>query len=821
MDFLKDYNKNAIVYGEEKVSYKELISRTKGISKYLDIEVEDNVIVFSENRPELLYATFSIWEKKGVSVNLDFSSTAEELAYYIEDCTPKYLYTSEEGKETATKAIEIAKADTKILVFEDLDFHYDGDDLVVKSPDPDRVCVMLYTSGTTGKPKGVMLTFDNIKVNMEGLNEDQVFTKEDRVLAVLPMHHIFPLLGAGIVPLAEGSEIVFVTEISSTAIVSALKENKITVLLGVPRLYEMFHKGIMSKIEANKVAKTLFDVAGKVKNKAIAKKLFKKVHEGFGGHIKQLVAGGSRLDPVIANDFDTLGFEVTEGYGMTECAPMISFTPRGKMKIGSAGRILKGIEVSIADDGEVLVKGRNVMKGYYKKEEATKKTIDENGWLHTGDLGEVKDNFLYITGRKKEMIVLSNGKNINPIDIEQFLLKESDLIKEVAITEYNNLLAAIVFPNFQEVRNKGVVNLKESLKWGAIDKYNNEAPNYRKILDVKVIKEELPKTKLGKIRRFMLKDLLDDSTEEKVNEVEPTFEEYAVLKDYLVQQTGKEISPSAHFELDLGLDSLAMVELVSFIEATFGIKADENLTIDNPTVKALAEYLNKNSDEINREGMDWNKILNQDVDITLPKSARLVRFGKWMMNSLLTSMFRLKKSGMHNLPEGPCIIAGNHQSFLDVFLINDSIDKKRLKNVYYLGASKYFENGALRVIANHSNLLAVDRNKHLQETLQASAKVLKSGKSLVIFPEGARTRDGEIAEFKKAFAILSKELNVPIVPFGIKGAYEAYPTDKKFPKSGNVEIKFFEPINPEEKTYEEISDEVREVVKAWVDTKGK
>ncbi|MGL4628768.1 MAG: AMP-binding protein, partial [Cetobacterium sp.] len=533
MEFVKNHNKTAIFYEGKEYSYKELIAGAKEYASLLDLEKEGKAVVFMENRPELLYAFLGIWDKKGTCVCLDAASKVSEFQYFIEDCRPKYIFVSENTYEVAREAVQISGVTTTILNVDKIDLANANKEGVIYAPDRDAVALILYTSGTTGSPKGVMLTFDNILVNIEGLNKYNMYQPSDRVLALLPMHHIFPLLGSGIVPLQQGATIAFLKELSSQAMVDALNNYKITMMIGVPRLWEMLHKKIMEKINSNKVIKTLFKAAEKVDSKDFSKKLFKKVHEGFGGNIRFFVSGGSKLNPEVSRDFKTLGIDVCEGYGLTETAPMISFTPINQVVPGSAGKIMDGVEVKIAEDGEILSRGRNLMKGYYNKPEATAEVIDADGWFHTGDLGEVKDEYLYVTGRKKEMIVLSNGKNINPIEIEQWIMSNTDLIEEMVVTEYNALLTAVVYPNFAKVKEHRITNIAETLKNDVIDKYNGKAPNYKKILDLKIVQQELPKTKIGKIRRFMVADLLEGKVEVEKEENAPTFEEYTVISEYL------------------------------------------------------------------------------------------------------------------------------------------------------------------------------------------------------------------------------------------------------------------------------------------------
>ncbi len=819
MNFVKDYNKTAIIYDGNKISYREVIEKSKIFSKRVDIGVQDRVIIFMENRPELLYSFLGIWDRRGTCVCLDASFNGEELVYYLNDSDAKYIYTSKNNLEATKSALALSGKEIEIVVVDEIECtSIEIDEYVLKAPEREDIALMLYTSGTTGNPKGVMLKFDNILVNIEGLDKYKMFLQEDIVLALLPMHHIFPLLGAGVIPLAKGATIIFLKELSSQSMLIALQEYKVTMMIGVPRLWEMLHKKIMEKINSSKITKSIFKLAGKINSISIRKRIFKKVHEGFGGSLRFFVSGGSKLDPQISKDFLTLGIQVCEGYGMTETAPMIAFTPINEIVPGSAGKILPGVEVKISDDGEILAKGRNVMAGYYKRPEATAETIDKDGWIHTGDLGELKDGYLYVTGRKKEMIVLSNGKNINPVEIEQWVMANTNLIQEIAIAEVDSVLTAIVYPNFQKIVEEKISNIKETLKWGVIDKYNGKAPNYRKILDIRIVQEELPKTKLGKIRRFMLNSIINKKEEENISIEEPDYVEYKELKNYLEKIKNNKITPMAHLELDLGLDSLDMVELLTYLETNYGIKNEESIIVNNPTVEKLALYIKENRGTGNIEELNWKEYLNKAGKINLPVSSIAIHIIKMILWVPLTLYVKVKKYGVENIPsDRPVIFAGNHQSFLDAFVFGYATPFKNLMNSYSLAKIKHFNKGYMKFLANHSNVILVDINKNLGEVLQTMAKVLKDGKNIVIFPEGARSRDGKMLEFKKSFAILAKELNVDILPFGIRGAYEAFPSHSKFPKPTKVEIKFFSPISPKDKTYDEIVDETREILVNWVE----
>lgn len=818
MIFIKNHQKTAIHYDNQEINYKELLMRIDMYKSLINIEAGDRVSIFSPNRPELIYSVFAVMTSKGVANPIDYANSVDELVYVLKDSTPKYIFTVEESKDKVSEAINMSGLDIEMLLFEEIDLDYtkfEAKEIDFEQADDD-VMLLLYTSGTTGEPKGVMLTLDNMTYMVESLAKYKIFEFEDRFLTLLPLHHILPLMGSAIMPLYFGATIVFLKELSSDKIREAFVKYKITLLIGVPRLYEIFHKGIMAKLNASKVTKAVYKIAQNIKSDTIRKKIFKKIHEGFGGHVKYFVSGGAKLDEQIANDFDTFGFKLLEGYGMTETSPIISFPRPDEIRPGYAGSPVDGLETKISDDGELLVRGRNVMKGYYKKPEKTREVLSEDGWLSTGDLAEFDElNRIKLTGRKKEMIVLSNGKNINPSSVEQDIMVNSNgIIQELAVVDYNNHLNAIVYPNFDNIEAMGVTNIKETIKWDIIDKYNNKTSPYKKILNFKIVKQELPKTKLGKLRRFMLKDLLIGKTLDIKDIKEPEFEEYRLLRDYLKANTKQAFNPNSHIELDLGFDSLDLVELKAFIDSTFGLDITEEDFSGNATVLKLAEFIKEKATQITNGIRDWKAILNSDKELKLPKSYVGLLFFRVLTTPLLKLYFGMKKKGTENIINKPCIFAGNHQSFVDSFMLISSMPVSVLKKTYFLAKVKHFNTPVMKFIADHSNIIVVDINKNLKDSLIESAQILKSGKNLVIFPEGIRSRNGELGDFKKAFAILSKELETPVIPFVIDGAYKSMPVGSKFPQPVKVSLEYLKKIEPENLDTDEIVEKTKEVIEA-------
>ena len=379
-------DKAAIITRDLTISYRELGDRVSQYSQLIANRDIKKVAIFSENRIEWTYAFFAAWENGCIVVPIDFLAALDDVAYIINDCQPEIIFTSASNKESLTKAVEKLQYQPEIHVIDEIELPSVANAEIWDGPsDLEKTALIIYTSGTTGSPKGVMLSFNNLEANIVAVTKEvEIYNPDRQVLALLPLHHIFPLIGSMVVPLHIGATMVMSPSMQSSDLLETLKKNQIVIMIGVPRLYELLYKGLSAKINSSFVAKTMFAVIRRFHNKKLSRKIFKKVHDGFGGHLEVMVAGGAALNKEVGQFFKDLGFEILEGFGMTEAAPMITFTRPGKLLIGSPGQALPRMQIEIRD-GEIVAKGPNVMQGYYNRPEETAEVI-KDGWLHTGDL---------------------------------------------------------------------------------------------------------------------------------------------------------------------------------------------------------------------------------------------------------------------------------------------------------------------------------------------------------------------------------------------------------------------------------------------------
>ncbi|MDA3778942.1 MAG: AMP-binding protein [Bacteroidales bacterium] len=810
-----DLSKTAIISSNKNISYKELLANINKYSQLFTGKDYKKVAIYSENRVEWIYAFYAAWQNNCVVVPVDFLASPDDVAYILDDCNPELIFIGNDVKEKLEHVQSKINYEPKICDFSNVDLPVVTDKVeeYTLHQDKDETAVIIYTSGTTGNPKGVMLSFTNLLANITAVSKNgDIYLPEREVLMLLPLHHVFPLEGSMMAPLYVGGTIVMSPSMQSSDIIETLKNNKVSIMIGVPRLYELLYKGIKAKIDSSFITKTLYKLITGIGNRSLAKKIFAKVHDGLGGYLKIMVAGGAALDKDVGNFFYSLGFDILEGYGMTEAAPMITFTRPGNIVIGSAGQALPGVTIKI-ENGEILAKGKSIMKGYYNRPEETAEII-KNGWLYTGDLGNVDEKgFLRITGRIKEIIVLSNGKNINPVELETKLERKVECINEAAVFMYNKMLHAVVFPNYDYFVKNEIENPKKYFEETVFPNFNKDVSSYKRIMKYTLIKSEIPRTRLGKIQRFRLSELIEKSKKKTKVDDYPKTKEFIAVKSFIESQVDMTVCPDDHLEFDIALDSLGKISLIDFIEKTFGVEIEEENLLQFPSIKQMTDYIKEKKIHYNREITDWSDALKEKVSVNLPKTWPTLAVLKSSFKRVFQIYFRLKGKGAENLPDGPCIITPNHQSYFDGLFVMSFLKRKFMNKTYFYAKKKHVNNKFLSFMAKKNNVIVMDLNYDLKESIQKMAEVLRLGNNLIIFPEGTRTETGEVGKFKKTFAILSKELNVPVIPVAINGAYDALPRGSRFPKFlKNINVNFLQAIYPQEYTYDSLQTKVQDVI---------
>ena len=805
-------DKNVLITSQGDITYRQLLKRVQQFALLFADNGFTKVAIYAENSPSWIYAFYAALQNDCIPIPIDFMASADDVAYIIDDCQPELLFISSAMKDAFVKVDLKTSYKPEIRIFEDIDFDGSTPESQWLGPeDENTTAVIIYTSGTTGSPKGVMLSYTNLFENINSVIGCKIYIPEREVMIFLPLHHVFPLVGSMLTPIYLGCSIPMVSSMQSADLMKTFTENKVGVFLGVPRLYELMYRGIKAKIDKSPVGRALLWLVLKTKNRKLGKAVFKKVHQGFGGHLQFMIAGGAALNKEVGYFFYGIGFDILEGFGMTEAAPMITFPRPGRVIIGSTGEALPGLTVEIRD-GEIVAKGPSIMKGYYNRPEETAEVIID-GWLHTGDLGHLnKDGFLFITGRKKEIIVLPNGKNINPVEIEMKLDGYSGAIKEAGVFMYKEMLHAVILPNFSFLSEKSVQDINQYFRDEVISPFNAEMSSYKRIMQFTLVNSELPRTRLSKLQRFKFDELIEKKDEKKFSSEEPDTTEYHAIKSFIESQVDMDILPDHHLVFDISMDSLSKLSLIDFIEKSFGIKFDEEQLLKFPSIRKIAEYIQHNKlFHKTEQDSGWTGDLNDDSDVILPKTSFLLRPIVNAVRGVFRMFFKFEGKGMENIPEGPCFFAPNHESKLDAFLVLSYLDKKTLENTFTYAKKDHVKSWARRYLASRSNVIVMDLSKDLKHSILKMAEVVKQGKKILIFPEGTRTMSGNLGKFHKTYAILSAELNVPVVPVVITGAYAAMSSGaKKIKRGEHISIEFLPAVYPEGKTPEKLNELVRQ-----------
>jgi len=735
---------------------------------------------------------------------------------------------------------------------------------------------LLYTSGTTADPKGVMLTHANFLGEVEAVFNWVDIGPDDALLGVLPLFHVLAQMANLLLPLVKGSRVVYLETLNTTELLRALSERNITAFAVVPQFFYLIHDRIFQEIEKRGAAtKKIF--AGMIAlNRTLRKVginagpiLFGKIHKTLGPKMRYLVTGGSRFDPEIARDFRDLGVDVLQAYGLTETTAAVYANPPNNNVIGSVGQALKGVEGKIVDPqpqedgapavGEVSLRGAVVMKGYWNRPDATAAAI-RDGWFYTGDLAyfDAHGN-LFLTGRKKEVIVLSNGKNVYPEEIEAHYLK-SPFIKEIAVMgleakpgEGGDRLHAVIVPNFDALRQKKIVNAKEVIRFD-IEGLSPQIASTKRIGSYEIWQDDLPRTTTRKIKRFEVEKRVKANQAKKIDdnaelpaEKPLTEEETAWLAQPDVQRglaivheasrnAHANLRPTHNLELDLGLDSMQRVELLSRLEEEQGGNVEESQLVEIYTIRDLLDAVLKSAGNSTAAARPvfagWKAILAEqptDPEVLALKDPQPGFDLVWYPVSRIVQMvardlFHLRVSGLENLPrQGPYILSSNHQSYFDPIILTSVLPRETMGNTFALGTSEIFGEGFMRRLARWLRVMVLDPDANLVPAMRAGAYGLKQGRVLILYPEGERSIDGAPRIFRKGAAILAIHLQVPIVPIAINGFYEAWPRGKKFfQKLVPLKMTFGPPILPPPETeaseaaYDELTAEVKDrVVQMW------
>ncbi|HET7499829.1 MAG TPA: AMP-binding protein, partial [Kofleriaceae bacterium] len=840
----------------------EMAWQGAGVLRQLGIGAGDRVVLMSENRPEWGISYFAILLAGATAVPLDRELSLPEVLNLARVSRAKALVLSRKVVERLAGEASIAvpldrdddgdavwspahpafgswlaqrEADhqisARVLAFDEL---LTEPDVSVGAVHPavrgDALASLIFTSGTTGTPKGVMLTHKNLTSMVSKLSSLFTLYKHDKLLSVLPLHHTLEFSAGFLMPLMHGASIDYLEELEAESLARTLEDQGVTGMVGVPALFQLLERKIYKNVSDKGVLiEKAFDSIVELNRSlrdalpwdlAAGKLLFYPVHRKLGGRMRLLITGGSALPPDTLKAFRGLGFNLYEGYGMTESAPVLTVTrPGDKVVAGSVGRALPGIDVRIDQPdasgiGEVIAKGPNVMSGYFENPDATAATL-HNGWLHTGDLGRIDDDGnLFIVGRKKEMILGPSGENVYPDELEE-LYRDSKYIKEMSVVGLpgeagHETVAALIVPDYEQgdvdeddprLRREAV---REAVR-EHVKKVGKTLPLYKRLKVVHLWDHDLPKTASRKVRR---RDVISElSRLERATRGGAEIKRLeggapaagAWLLDLIADVSQmKRGTITRETRLDeLGFDSLMFTELAVALEAAgvnlpdpqelLGVESVADVERLVARLGARIRSEKPRRDRLAREkAAEDRKAAADDIDVPRP----LVSLGRLALRGGMRALYeRVLDTHVYGQaqvpPFGGYIVCANHASHLDTGLIKYALGEQGEALVALAARDYFFDDPVRRMyFENFTNLVPMERHGSLRESLRLAGEVLRDGYILLIFPEGTRSETGVMTDFKPSLGYLAMTNKCGILPMYLAGTHEAMPKGRYLPRRG-------------------------------------
>jgi long-chain acyl-CoA synthetase len=767
----------------------DLVPRVATLLAQAGVQPGDRVLIWAVPRPEWGIASLGAQWAQAISVPIDVRSTDAFASKLAAQTQPKLVLASQPTLKAASR-LELPVLTVESLV--------DRAGVAAAAPhpqaDPDALAEIVFTSGSTGEPKGVMLSHRNIVSNTTSLRGVVPLGPETRILSILPLSHMYGMNPGFLAPLLAGAMIVYPTSLQPSVLARTFREQRVTMLLAVPQVLKLLDNAIQRRVDSSG-HHDLFEkmhALGRHLPMPLRRLLFWPVLNQMGG-LSIVALGGAPLSPVLAQRWQEIGVVALQGYGATETSPVISMTRLEANRIGTVGQPIPGVEVRIAQDGEVIVSGPNVFLGYYEKPEATQQVL-RDGWYHTGDLGTLdEDRFLTLHGRKKDMLALADGTKVYPEDIENTLSRDPR-VQDSAVVGLENAAG--------ETQVHAVLLLREAAEAPDVVRAANTqmAPN-QQIRGFSVWPDEdLPRTSTLKVKKIAVLEWLRTQETSAGRPLAYGADEKAAPQspiEHLVSRMegidAIAVRPNARIASDLGLDSLGKVELLSLIEEELGAYVDDADLDPDATLAELQSMVDAAAGTKRQEGIfGW----------PLNPLVRAIGIGiqQTVGQLLLTIFYRRRTIGLENLRglQGPVLFTPNHHMHNDNAPIICGIPVSwRWKMSVAAAQDSIFDTKWHGFLAGLlGNAFPVNREGAARRSLDLLGARLDRGFSILIYPEGKMTVDGPLQPFKSGTGLVAILGAVPVVPMRLKvHTHSRIDMDKPgIPWRGDLELVFGKPL---------------------------
>ena len=774
------------------VSYRELAELSLRMSALLaqkGVQPGDRVLLWGPNSSWWAVAYWGIIMRGAVAVPVDFMSERGRAESIRKLTQSKILLQSRFKPERIAGSDSLLLEDLQYLL-EDVEPARDA-----AHPAPDDMAQLIYTSGTTGNPKGVILTHKNLVANMLQINQQvPIITPQFSFLSLLPLSHMFEQMGGFFTPLYRGGTVIYPRTLKPSAIMEALSEEDIYVIMSVPRLMQL----LKSTIERELAEKHLDGVFARLSalaqglSKPMRQKLFFPVQRKFGSNFTVFVSGGAPLDPEVFRFWDGMGFTVLEGYGLTECSPVLCVNTMERQVAGSVGPPLPGVELRL-DGKELVVRGDNVTPGYYQNEQATRDAFTDDGWFKTGDLCEISpDGWLSIKGREKELIVTGGGVNVYPDELEAVLNKIRG-VKESCVIGLDR-------GGGEEVHAVLLLDDAAPRPEEILGEANAHLDTMHQITGYTVWGEpEFPKTTTLKIKKFQVKEQLKKGT------APGGAGSGDHLVNLLAKVTGADaagITEQSLLVADLGLTSIARLELVNFLEQEFRLDIEDSQIGPQTRVEELRKIISRREKGKHRGHFRfWTN--SAPVRALRMAADALINYPLYRLFATLEVRGAKRLAGV----QGPVIFVANHLGYFDQPSLMFSLPRRmRYRTATaaweefffgdYHGLDRLWRNLCYQYGTVFLNLFPLPQTSGFSGAVKFMGKLTDNGFNTLIFPEGAHSLDGRMRDFQLGLGIIAKELGVAVVPVKIAGTDKILPPKHAgIPNRGRVTVTFGEPLH--------------------------
>ncbi|MBU0592887.1 MAG: AMP-binding protein [Gammaproteobacteria bacterium] len=819
-------------------SYAELASHVEALAGGLiqaGLQRGAAVALFAPDSPAWIATALAVIRAGGAVLPVDAQLGDEVLAHVLADSDARLVFTTADSAERLARLVPALRL-VLLDASEDDARNWQAlraiGEVMLPPSDAADPAALFYTSGTTGRPKGVPLTHAQLAFQLDALAATGLLTPSDRVALPLPLHHVYPFVLGLLAPLSLGLPLILPQALTGPQVLRALKEGEATVMVGVPRLYAAMLAGIEARVAARGgIASALvrgFMALSLALNRLgldAGRVLFGHLlHARLAPQLRLLACGGAALEAELAAKLRALGWQVAIGYGLTETAPLISINPPGGHP-GSVGRPLPEVAVRIAADGEIQVRGPNVFKGYRKLPDRTREAFTADGWFRTGDLGRLDaGGFLFITGRARELIVTAGGENVQPEEVET-AYQRHPCIREFALLEDRGSLLGLVLPEPGAIRRAGHSDIDAAVR-DAVAEVSAGLPSYQRLAEIALTRDPLPRTRLGKLRRHLLGAAWQAARagETQPARAEPLAPEEwpevdrALLAQHAAEQTwdwlkrrfpAKRLTPDTSLRLDLQVDSLAWLDIALDLERVVGAELGEAAIARIETVRELLREMNEAG--MNKAGAGevcaaaWDqpeRVLSATDRRWLAPTGALARALAWgfvrCLEVLARPVFNLRVEGREHLPAREQVIyVANHASFLDPFIMGAAMGPARVARTRWTGYTGIaFANPVTRLLSRIARTLPVEPERGASAALALSAAAIRQGDSLAWFPEGQRSPDGRLHDFRPGVGRLLARFPLRVIPLHIGGSFAAMPTGKHWPRRTPIVIRFGAAIDP-------------------------